>query len=54
MDGPVCMEAELNVVEKVFSSPRNPRFGDEAAGFERDLFIVQVVDDEIEYLWRPV
>ena len=40
MDGSVCMEAaELNVAGKVFSSPRNPRFGDKAAGFEHDLFI---------------
>ena len=39
---------ESDVSEKVFSSSRNPRFGDDAARFERSRFIVQVVDDEIE------
>ena len=40
--------AESDVSEKELSSSRNPRFGDDAAGFERSRFIVQVVDDELK------
>ena len=45
------MWVELHVGEKVFSRPRNPQFGDEAARFERVWFIVEMVDDEIENFW---
>lgn len=34
LDGPACMEAELEAAEKLFSSPRNPRSGGETTGFE--------------------
>ena len=40
--------ADADASEKVLSSPQNPRFGDDAAHFERSRFIAQVVDDEIE------
>ena len=30
----------------------DPRFGDDATGFERRRFVVQMVDDEVEDLWR--
>ena len=39
---------ELDASKKVLSSPRNPRFRDDAAGFERSRFVAQVVDDDIE------
>ena len=34
------------------SDPRNPRLGDKATRSERGRVIVQMVDDEIEDLWR--
>jgi len=43
--------AELDVSEKVPSRPMNPRFGDNATGFERGRIIVQMVEDGTEYLW---
>ena len=45
-------QTELDVVEKVYSGPRNPRLGNEATFPERGGFIVQMVDDEVEDLWR--
>ena len=49
--GKVCfafwgMESDVN--EKVLSSSRDPRFRDDAAGFERGRFVAQMVDDEID------
>lgn len=38
--------------EKVPSGPRDPHFGNEATRFERGRFVVQMVDDEVEDLWR--
>jgi len=49
-DGTVL--TELDTGEKVLSGPRNPRFGDDPTGFECCWFAVQVVDDEVEDLWR--
>ena len=39
---------ESDASEKVLSGPRNPSFGDDAAGFKRSRFIAKVVDDDIE------
>ena len=36
---------ESDVSEKVLSSPRNPRFEDDAECLERSRFILQVIDD---------
>ena len=46
------MGVELDAGEEVHLGPRNPRFGGDATGFERVWLVVQMVDDEIEYLWR--
>ena len=46
-------EMESDAREKVLSGPRAPRFGDDAAWFERSRFIVRVVDNEIEkFRWK--
>lgn len=38
---------ELDVNEKLFLGPLDPRFGDDGTGLERCWFIVQAADDEI-------
>jgi len=42
---------EFDTREEVFSCSRNPRLGDDATCFECGWIIIQMVDDEIEYLW---
>ena len=42
---------EADMVEKMSSSPWNPRLGDETTRPERSRFIVQMVRDEVENLW---
>ena len=41
---------EFDISEEVFSRPRNPRLGDDTTDFECGWFVVEVVDDEVEYL----
>ena len=43
---------ELDAGEEVGSRPMDPRFGDDATGFERRRFVMEMVDDEVEDLWR--
>ena len=44
--------AEVDTVEMMSLSPRNPRLGDEGTHPERSQFTVQMVDDEVEDLSR--
>ena len=50
LDSDLGMESDVS--EKMLLSSRNPRFKDDAARLERNRFIVQVVGDKIEQLWR--
>jgi hypothetical protein len=43
---------ELDTVEKVYLGPRNPLLGNKATCLERDWFIAEMVNDEVEDLWR--
>jgi hypothetical protein len=47
-----CPVMEFDASKEVGSRPMNPGFGDDATRLERRRFVVQVVDDMVEDLWR--
>jgi hypothetical protein len=46
----VGFRGEFDVSEEVSPCPMNPRFGEEATGFESIWLVMKEVDDEVEYL----